>query len=94
MSFLEADEKLQLEHTPPKYDLIDLINDKRKAYRDYLSEFVCTFIIMVLGIGLGAQLMLYPGQDYYLAFWFNWAFAVALGFYIGGGISVCWVGWF
>ena len=62
---------------------------KRLQYRAYVSEFVCTFMFMALGLGLTAQVVLFGNIfDAYLAVWLNWALAVAFGFYIGGGISV------
>lgn len=52
------------------------------------AEFLGTFVILVFGIGVVAQVVLYGGKfGNYIVIPFAWGFGVALAIYVAGGIS-------
>jgi len=57
-------------------------------HRAPFAEFIGTFALVLLGLGLGAQLSLHhPTIDGYFVAWIGWGLAVTVGVYISGGIS-------
>ncbi|HEX4117093.1 MAG TPA: MIP/aquaporin family protein [Solirubrobacteraceae bacterium] len=62
---------------------------KRKTLAGELSaEFLGTFVILIFGIGVVAQVVLYGGSfGDYTVIPFAWGFGVALAIYVAGGIS-------
>ncbi|CAO3675392.1 unnamed protein product [Umbelopsis vinacea] len=60
----------------------------RHQLREPLAEFLATCVMIVLGDGVVAQIVLSSGvKGQYLSISFGWAFAVMCAIYIGGGIS-------
>jgi glycerol uptake facilitator protein len=52
------------------------------------AEFLGTFVILIFGIGVVAQVVLYGGDfGDYVVIPFAWGFGVALAIYVAGGIS-------
>ena len=62
---------------------------KRKTLAGELSaEFLGTFVILIFGIGVVAQVVLYGGAfGDYVVIPFAWGWGVALAIYVAGGIS-------
>jgi glycerol uptake facilitator protein len=62
---------------------------KRKTLVGELSaEFIGTFVILIFGIGVVAQVVLYGGKfGDYTVIPFAWGWGVALAIYIAGGVS-------
>lgn len=60
-------------------------NRIRKAMRDPFSEFFGTFIILMFGDGVVAQVVLSKGKNgSYQSITWGWALGVMLGIYVGG----------
>ena len=60
-----------------------------EKHRELIAEFIGTFVLVSLGLGLSLQLSLYhPSIDPYLPVWLGWGFAVMMGTFIASGISV------
>jgi len=61
----------------------------RFQYREYLSEFLSTYIMLTIGIGIVIQLTLvHPNLSSGFAIgWLTWGLAVMCGIYVAGGIS-------
>jgi len=60
----------------------------QQNHRAAFAEFIGTFTLVILGLGLGAQLSLHhPTLDGYFAAWIGWGLAVTVGVYLSGGIS-------
>ncbi|MEW5974636.1 MAG: MIP family channel protein [Acidobacteriota bacterium] len=56
--------------------------------RELLAEFLGTFILIVFGNGVVAQVVLSSGQNgSYLSINLAWGLAVAMGVYVAGGVS-------
>jgi glycerol uptake facilitator protein len=62
---------------------------KRETLLGELSaEYLGTFVILIFGIGVVAQVVLYGGDfGDYMVIPFAWGFGVALAIYVAGGIS-------
>lgn len=62
---------------------------KRKTLAGELSaEFLGTFVILIFGIGVVAQVVLYGGKfGDYTVIPFAWGWGVALAIYVAGGVS-------
>ncbi|XP_074064107.1 aquaporin-7-like isoform X2 [Macrotis lagotis] len=58
------------------------------AMREFLAEFISTYVMMVFGLGSVAQKVL-GGDDYgtYLSINLGFGFGVTMGIYLAGGIS-------
>jgi hypothetical protein len=58
-------------------------------YRKYIAEFIGTFTLMVLGLGVNTQLTtVHSNLDGFAIQWFIWGLAVMCAMYLSGGISV------
>jgi glycerol uptake facilitator protein len=56
--------------------------------QEMLAEFLGTFILIVFGVGVVAQVVLSSGQNgSYLSINLAWGLAVAMGIYVAGGIT-------
>jgi len=62
---------------------------KNEIAREFLAEFLGTFILIVMGDGAVAQMVLAndPKMSTFLSVNFGYAMAVALGVYVCGGVS-------
>lgn len=62
---------------------------KRRTLAGELSaEFLGTFVILIFGIGVVAQVVLYGGKfGDYTVIRFAWGWGVALAIYVAGGVS-------
>lgn len=59
-----------------------------KDARDLLAEFLGTFILIVFGVAVVAQVVLSrQTSGEYLSINFGWGLAVAMGVYVAGGVS-------
>ncbi|KAI8918621.1 putative channel-like protein [Powellomyces hirtus] len=61
----------------------------RRRYREELAEFMGTFIMIVFGVGVVAQVVTHPGgsKGEYLSINLSWGLGVLFGVYAAGGIS-------
>jgi len=60
----------------------------RQQFREFLAEFLGTCVLILLGDGVVAQVVLSNGtKGDYLGITIGWAMAVLCGIYISGGIS-------
>ncbi len=56
--------------------------------QEILAEFLGTFILIVFGVGVVAQVVLSRGQNgSYLSINLAWGLAVAMGIYVAGGVT-------
>jgi MIP family channel proteins len=56
--------------------------------QELLAEFLGTFILIVFGVGVVAQVVLSGGQSgSYLSINLGWGLAVAMGVYVAGGVT-------
>jgi glycerol uptake facilitator protein len=61
---------------------------RRTLIGELSAEFIGTFTILIFGIGVVAQVVLYGGKfGDYTVIPFAWGFGVALAIYISGGVS-------
>lgn len=65
-----------------------MINAPRTSGREALAEFLGTFVLIVFGVGVVAQVVL-SGQTAgtYLSINLAWGLGVAMGCYVAGGVS-------
>ena len=60
----------------------------RGTAREAAAEFLGTFVLMVFGVGVVAQVVLSGGKNgQYLSINLGWAFGVTMGVYVAGGVS-------
>src|SRR3989304_3892137 len=56
--------------------------------QEILAEFLGTFILIVFGVGVVAQVVLSGGRNgSYLSINLAWGLAVAMGIYVAGGVT-------
>ncbi|MEO6212574.1 MAG: MIP family channel protein [Vicinamibacterales bacterium] len=72
----------------PRHFPVTATTQRRAFVRDALAEFLGTFILILIGVGVVAQVVL-SGQTAgsYLTINITWGLAVTMGCYVAGGVS-------
>ncbi|MCI0420797.1 MAG: aquaporin family protein, partial [Acidobacteria bacterium] len=61
---------------------------RTRLKQEILAEFLGTFVLIVFGVGVVAQVVLSGGQNgSYLSINLAWGLAVVMGIYVAGGVS-------
>ena len=65
-----------------------MIRDNDSLLREVFAEFLGTFVLMMLGLGVVAQVVLGKGElGGYLSINLVWGLAVVMGCYVAAGVS-------